>query len=130
MPNIPAATRSNADLQAELERRNATELSRFSGELSTAQTSAIKSVEELQKRNAENLKQFVSELEASRSAAVKSVEELQKRVAAEHATMLQLQTELRAAKAMLDNSQVGRGGPATVTRRGAGTVAGRVTHGM
>lgn len=107
MPDIPAATRSNADLQAELERRNATELSRFSGQLTTAQSSAIKGVEELQKRNAENLKAFVSELEASKAAAVKSVEELQKRVAAEHATMLQLQTELRAAKAMLDNSQVG-----------------------
>ncbi|KAL4422984.1 hypothetical protein ABPG77_005464 [Micractinium sp. CCAP 211/92] len=105
MPDIPAATRSNADLQAELERRNATELSRFSGQLTTAQSSAIKGVEELQKRNAENLKAFVSELEASKAAAVKSVEELQKRVAAEHATMLQLQTELRAAKAMLDNSQ-------------------------
>lgn len=109
MPDIPMSNRSNADLQAELERRNASELSRFSGELSTAQTSAIKSVEELQKRNADNLKKFVSELEASRAAAVKSVDELQKRVAAEHATMLQLQTELRAAKAMLDNSQVGVG---------------------
>lgn len=105
MPDIPMSNRSNADLQAELERRNASELSRFSGELSTAQTSAIKSVEELQKRNADNLKKFVSELEVSRAAAVKSVDELQKRVAAEHATMLQLQTELRAAKAMLDNSQ-------------------------
>ncbi|KAL4451967.1 hypothetical protein ABPG75_007629 [Micractinium tetrahymenae] len=105
MPDIPTSNRSTADLQAELERRNAAELSRFSGDLTSAQSSAIKGVEELQRRNTENLKQFVSELEASKAAAVRSVDELQKRVAAEHATMLQLQAELRTAKAMLDTSQ-------------------------
>ena len=45
---------------------------------------------------------------------MQNVETLQKRVAAEHAAMLQLQAELRSAKAQLSDSQVGLlggGGP-------------------
>ncbi|PRW58670.1 carbohydrate-binding module family 20 isoform A [Chlorella sorokiniana] len=60
---------------------------------------------EVEKRNADALNKMANELEASKAAAVKSVKDLQARLAAEHAQMLKLQGELKSAKSELLDAQ-------------------------